>query len=106
VLPPRIATNLIYWRPRSSGWRRRRQIETNHNYSGAQGAAVGAAVANNNQAQYSAAQGVAVGAALANSNQPQYSAIPGAADATVSDNNQPQYSGAAGTVGGLRNARQ
>jgi hypothetical protein len=76
-------------------------------YSGAQGAAAGAAAANRNQPQYSGAQGAAVGAAAANRNQPQYSGAQGAAlGAAVANQNAPQFSGAQGAALGASAANQ
>src|SRR5262249_11695870 len=62
--------------------------------TGAQGAALGATAANNNQAAQTAALGAAA-ANAANNNQPQFSAVPSAAAATA--NNAPlQPAGAQG----------
>ena len=76
-------------------------------YSGAQGVAAGAALANNNnQSQLSGAQGVAAGAAMANSNQPQNSAAQGAAVGhTVTKPTLPAASGAASAAAGYEAVR-
>jgi hypothetical protein len=68
-------------------------------YSGAQGAAAGAAIENRNSPQHTGAQGAAAGAAIDNRNSPQYSGAQGAAvGAAVENRNSPQFSGAQGAA--------
>lgn len=69
--------------------------------TGGQGAAAGAAAANRNDPNYSGAQGAAAGVAAANRNSPQYSGAQGAAaGAAVANRNDPRYSGAQGALAG------
>jgi hypothetical protein len=72
-----------------------------HNESGSEGAAAGAAHSNRNSSQASGAEGAAAGAAHSNKNSPQASGAEGAAaGAAHSNRNQPQASGAEGAAAG------
>ncbi len=93
VQPPRIATSQ---RQPAQGAAAGAAAANNKNpqATGA-GAAAGAAAVNRNQPQYSGAQGAAAGAAAANRNQPQYSGAEGAAvGAAAANRNSPQMTGA------------
>jgi hypothetical protein len=75
--------------------------------SGAQGAAAGAAYGNNKTPQATGTQGAAAGAAYANRNTPPASGAAGAAAGAAAVNrNSPQYSGAQGAAAGAAAANR